>query len=59
LLLFHRGAELEEAVENALARVGLESRASVAAGSLSGGQKRKLCLAAALLGGRYDLSLFI
>lgn len=51
------GDELGSAVADALARVGLESRADVPAGSLSGGQKRKLCLAIAVLGGSRTLFL--
>jgi ABC-type Na+ transport system ATPase subunit NatA len=51
------GEELDSAVSAALASVGLEARADVPAASLSGGQKRKLCLAIAVLGGSRTLFL--
>ncbi|EOD16726.1 ATP-binding cassette transporter [Emiliania huxleyi CCMP1516] len=51
------GGDLAAEVARALQRVGLQERASVRAGALSGGQKRKLCLAVALLGGSRTLFL--
>jgi ATP-binding cassette, subfamily A (ABC1), member 3 len=44
-------AEVAAAVEKSIAEVGLAEKADTVAASLSGGQKRKLCVAIALLGG--------
>ena len=43
--------KMREEVERYLQQVGLEEKRSAWAGSLSGGQKRKLCVALALIGG--------
>ena len=45
------GGRLASAIDEILALVGLTERANVPSAALSGGQKRKLCLAIALLGG--------
>jgi ABC-type multidrug transport system ATPase subunit len=44
-------ADLKVMVDNTIAAVGLKEKRHVYAGQLSGGMKRKLCLAIALIGG--------
>jgi len=45
-----RGRAMKSAVDSAIAEVGLTEKVHAAAASLSGGMKRKLCLAMALIG---------
>ena len=45
-----RGREMDDAVEAILSDVGLSERGDTNAAALSGGQKRKLCLAISLIG---------
>ncbi|KAL1503435.1 hypothetical protein AB1Y20_011923 [Prymnesium parvum] len=51
------GAALHEAVEQMLEQVKLSERKHTPAGALSGGQKRKLCLGIALMGGSRTIFL--
>ena len=44
------GAGLARSVDTLLSQVGLAEKRATAAAALSGGQKRKLCLAIALIG---------
>ena len=52
-----RGAELHKAIDALLQMVMLSERAHVKSAVLSGGQKRKLCLAISLIGGSSTLFL--